>query len=114
MAGIDYAAVRQRIAICRVLQLIDYRPASQRGDQWRGRCPINSCVAKEEGDRSFSVHTTRHMFQCFRCRQSGNQLDLWAAIIRRPLHEATIDLCRQLGVEIPRLPSNGNAKIRPR
>ncbi len=33
--------------------------------------------------------------------RSGNQLELWAAVNKRPMYEAAIDLCRALGREVP-------------
>ena len=40
-------------------------------------------------------------YYCHRCHRHGNQLDLWAAATRLPLHRAAIDLCRRLGREVP-------------
>jgi len=110
MAGIDYATLRQRIAMRRVLELIDYRPTARHGDQWRGPCPITDHAPARDHDHCFSVHLTRNAFQCFRCQQSGNQLDLWAAITQRPLYPASIDLCHQAGMEVPLTPSFRNPK----
>jgi DNA primase len=113
MASIDYAAVRQRIAVPRVLDLIEYRPTVIRGDQWRGPCPIAEHASTRDRDRCFSVNLSRNVFRCFRCGRSGNQLDLWAAITQQPLYPATVDLCQRLGVEIPPLPPNRNSKTSP-
>jgi hypothetical protein len=35
-------------------------------------------------------------YYCNRCRSRGNQLELWAAANKLPLHQAAIDLCRRL------------------
>src|ERR1022692_1367072 len=44
-------------------------------------------------------------FQCFKCQAKGNQLDLWAAAMKKPLYDATVDLCQRLGRDIPWLTS---------
>jgi DNA primase len=110
MAAIDYAAIRRRIAIRRVLELIAYQPTSTRGDQWRGPCPLEPHVLARRGDRYFSVNLARNLFHCFRCRRSGNQLDLWAAITQLPLYPATLDLCRRIGIEPPTISQSRNSK----
>lgn len=110
MTAINYAAVRQRIAVRRVLDLVEYGPTSIRGDQWRGPCPIADHASARDRDRCFSVNLTRSVFRCFRCARSGNQLDLWAAITRQPLYLATLDLCRRIGIEVPRIPPNRNSQ----
>ena len=112
MTGIDYAAIRQRIAIRRVLELIAYQPTSMRGDQWRGSCPLGHPASNGKRDRCFSVNLTRNAFRCFRCQCSGNQLDLWAAVTRQPLYLASIDLCQQVGIEVPTLSQPRNSKTR--
>jgi hypothetical protein len=38
---------------------------------------------------------------CHRCHSQGNQLELWAAATKQPLHQAAIDLCQSLGRDIP-------------
>jgi hypothetical protein len=107
MTRLDYAAIRQRIPIRCVLLLIDYQPTQRQGPQWRGPCPLPGCSADASPDksreRSFSVHVGRHVFRCFRCECSGNQLDLWAQVTGLTLHPATLDLCRLLAVTPIRL-----------
>jgi DNA primase len=98
MAGIDFALVRSKTSIAEVLGLVGYRPSAIAPDQWRGPCPIHGSSAKS---RSFSVNTQRNLYQCFKCGSGGNQLDLWAALTRQSLYEATIDLCNRLHLEIP-------------
>ena len=110
MPAIDYAAIRRRIAIRRVLELIAYQPTSMRGDQWRGPCPLDYHASAGDRDRCFSVNLARNIFRCFRCQSSGNQLDLWAASTRQPLYSASIDLCQRVGIEVPTLSQSRNFK----
>lgn len=110
MAGIDYAVLRRRIAMRRILELIDYRPTLVRGEQWRGPCPIADHASASDRRHCFSVHLTRNAFTCFRCQKSGNQLDLWSAISERPLYPASVELCRRIGIDVPWLPSTRNSQ----
>lgn len=100
MRKLDYAAIREQIPIARVLDILDWVPLNSRGHQWRGHCPL-LCSSLHDSDQHpcFSVHVSRHLFQCFHCRRSGNQLDLWATVTGIPLYRATLDLCSRLGIE---------------
>ena len=51
--------------------------------------------------RSFSVNMAIGRYFCHRCQSHGNQLELWAAATKLPLHQAAMDLCRRLGRDIP-------------
>lgn len=103
---LDYAAIRQRVSIREVLELIDFHPSHIRQNQWRGRCPLYRCESNTCGPGAmqdalqacFSVHLTRHIFRCFRCNRTGNALDLWAEISHQCIYFATIDLCKKLGI----------------
>lgn len=97
MSRLDYAAIRERISICQVLELFDYKPFQRRGDQWRGPCPI-CCVPSGASARCFSVNVRRSLFQCFRCQRSGNSLDLWAELTGLAIYEATFDLCHKFNI----------------
>jgi DNA primase len=104
MPGIDYRALRAHISMEHVLRLLRFRPTRRRGDSLRGPCPLHD--PSGTGDSlCFSVHLGRHMFRCFRCGASGNQLDLWQMIHQGPLYLAALDLCQQAGIEPPLLPA---------
>ena len=97
MSQLDYPAIRSRISIRRVLELLNYQPTLQRGPQWRGPCPF--CCHDSLNELCFSVHVGRDLFRCFRCQRSGNQLDLWAYLSGRSIYPATLQLCRHLNIE---------------
>jgi DNA primase len=99
MPGIDFAEVRSRISMAQVLELAHFEAISRTGQQVRGSCPIHG--ASSPRSRSFSANLNRNTFRCFRCGASGNQLDLWVAISKLPLHEAAADLCERLGIALP-------------
>ena len=98
MSQLDYRAIRRQIDIRQVLDLLHYRVITRCGHQLRGRCPLASHAGRTQRDRCFTVHLERNLFYCFLCRRGGNQLDLWAAVSGLPLHPATLDLCRRLGI----------------
>jgi DNA primase len=97
---IDYAALRRGLSIRDILQLIDWQPTSIRGPQWRGPCPLHR-VADQK--RSFSVHVARHLYRCFQCGRSGNQLDFWQDYTGLCIHSAALDLCHRLGIAPPQI-----------
>ena len=101
MSGLDYAAIRQRVPMRRVLALLGYEPLRRRGPQWRGPCPLPGCSASATSPpaRCFSVNVESHVFRCFRCGRSGNPLDLWMHATGLALHPATLDLCHRLAIE---------------
>lgn len=96
---IDYAALRQQIRIAQVLELVSWVPTAQSGDQQRGPCPVHQSL--RVGSRSFSVNTTKNIYQCFACGSKGNQLDLAAEVFELPLYEAAREVCCRLGIEVP-------------
>lgn len=99
MAGIDYRSLRSMVSITEVLALLEFAPGSAIGKQWRGRCPLHR--SENPRSRSFSVNVAKNSFQCFKCKVAGNQLDLWAAAIDKPLFEAALELCDRLRLEVP-------------
>lgn len=95
----DFSELRRLVTMAQVLELLDWRPTSRRGGQLRGPCPLH----KSTGERSriFSVNLEKHAFQCFKCQEKGNQLDLYAKATGLSLYEAAWDLCRRTGVTPP-------------
>jgi len=100
--GVDFNRVRTEITMEQVLSLLGFQPASRSGAQWYGRCPLHeSRPGRRSRDRSFSVNVALGRYFCHRCGSRGNQLELWAAATKQPLHQAVIGLCRRLGRDIP-------------
>jgi DNA primase len=99
MPGIDFNVVRSSVSIAQVLDLIGFEPAVSHGDQLRGRCPVHG--SNSPRSKSFSVNLTKHRYQCFKCGSAGGQLELWAAVRGITVYQAALDLCEQLGVEVP-------------
>jgi hypothetical protein len=96
---LNYAAIRKRVSIRLVLELLAFKPTIQGYEQWRGRCPFCSTSdSPADANAPFSVHITRNLFQCFRCHRYGNSLDLWVQISGLPLYAATLDLCHRLAI----------------
>jgi len=105
MPGIDYRAVRQRISMAKVLELIGFQATRWRGSQLRGPCPIPDCPCPSVSRPTFSVHLDRQVYRCFACHGHGNALDLWAAVQRLPLHQAAITLCQAANLIPPHRPT---------
>lgn len=99
MPGVNFARLREQIAMGDVLRLLGFVPVSVRGDQLRGPCPVHG--AKNPRSRSFSVNLGLGRYQCFHCGSRGNALELWAAARQLPWHAAAIELCETLGIEVP-------------
>ena len=99
MPGVDFERVRTEITMEQVLGLLGFEPAHRSGEQWSGRCPLHE---SRSGHRhSFSVNVALGRYFCHGCRSHGNQLELWAAATKLPLHQAAIELCHRLGCDIP-------------
>ena len=99
MPGIDFSRVRHQITMEDVLELLNFDATLCRGSQWYGYCPLHECEPKHR--RVFSVNVARNCYYCHKCRSHGDQLKLWAEASNKPLHPATIDLCHQLGIQVP-------------
>jgi DNA primase len=99
MPGIDFRRLRAAISMEDVLQLVGFEATHQCGDQWYGACPMHASTATRP--RVFSVNLRKGCYYCHKCHRKGDQFDLWADVSEMPIREATIDLCHQLGTEIP-------------
>jgi len=97
--GVDFDRVRAEITMEQVLSLLGFQPSKRSGLQWYGRCPLHESTS--ERCRSFSVNLAIGRFYCHHCRSHGNQLELWAAATKPPLHHAAIDLCLRAGRDVP-------------
>lgn len=99
MPGVDFQAVRSRVSMRQVLDLLRFVPSATRGQQVYGDCPIHRCSNSRR--RAFSAHLAKQNFRCFLCGSRGNQLDLWAAATKQSLFDAAVDLCQRTAVEVP-------------
>lgn len=91
--------VRARVALADVLGLIGFVPCQTSGEQVRGPCPVHHSATPSS--RSFSANLRLHIYRCFKCGSSGNQLDLYASVTGLSLFEAAVALCEQLHREVP-------------
>jgi DNA primase len=101
MPGVDYAKLREQVSIEQVLRLVEFVSVESSGEERRGPCPIHG--SSSPTSRSFSANVQKQMFRCFKCGAAGNQLDLWVAISKLPLHEAARDLCERLAIDAPEI-----------
>lgn len=101
MPGIDFNQLRTEITITQVLGLLKFEPIHPRGQQWYGYCPLHESEPKHR--RAFSVNVAIGCYCCHKCGSRGDQFTLWAEANKLPLYPATIDLCHQLGIQVPYL-----------
>ena len=99
MPGVDFNRLRAEITMKQVLDLLQFEPVAQKGDQCYGRCPLHDATSIR--CRAFSVNLATGRYYCHRCHSHGNQLELWSAFTRLPLHQAAIDVCRALARDVP-------------
>jgi transposase InsO family protein len=97
--AIDFAAVRSLVTMAAVLQMLGLQANSARQ---RGPCPLHGSTSGTS--RCFSASLDLNAFQCFKCRRSGNALDLWALATNQTPYDAAIDLCERLHITLPTLP----------
>jgi DNA primase len=102
MPAIDFRQLRADITMAEVLDLLGFVVVEHRGDEVRGRCPFHE-PSPHGKHRSFAANLRKNLFHCFKCQAAGNQLDLWARVSKKPIHEAALDLCARLHKEVPHL-----------
>lgn len=102
MPGVNFAVLREQLAMADVLRLLRFVPLRVRGEQLRGACPVHeSRELRGPRSRSFSVNLRLGRYQCFRCGSRGNALELWAAARGVSLYAAAIELCESLEIDVP-------------
>ena len=101
MPGVDFHSLRSEVSIEQVLNQLGFVAASRTGSQLHGPCPVHGSTSTSS--RSLSVNLKTGRYYCHKCHSHGNQLELWAAVHRLPVYEASLDLCRALGRDVPRI-----------
>jgi hypothetical protein len=96
---VDFNVLRAEITMEQVLELVGFRATARCGAQWYGVCRLHRSARRHS--RSFSLNLVRVRYYCHGCHSYGNQLELWAAVIKLPLHQAAIDLRHRLGRGVP-------------
>lgn len=104
---IDFEALKARVSIADLLESIGWEPAQTRraGEELRGPCPIHK--SSSATSPIFSVTPSRGIFHCFKCDAGGDAIALAAylfGILPKQRVKAAVELCKHLGIEIPRLP----------
>jgi DNA primase len=88
---IDYRELRRRLDMHDVLAWMKWQANTRRGEYLRGSCPFCSAVRCPR-DRYFVVHVARQLFNCLRCKQGGDVLELWAKYRKTNLNAAATEL----------------------
>ena len=103
---VDFGALKARVSIVELLESIGWEPLRIRrgGKELRGPCPIHN--SSSATSLIFSVTPSRNIFKCFKCEAGGDTIALAAYLFGIPRDQrvkAAVELCKQLGIEIPRL-----------
>ena len=99
---VNFRAVRQAVSLEAVPRHYQVQGLHRRGSRLEGRCPIHQ--GKRED--SFRASLAKNVFHCFVCQAGGNVLDFVAAMEKRPIREAALQLQRWFG-----LPEHGPSPI---
>jgi len=106
LAPIDFSAIKAQIGVLDVLKLMQWEAVRERRGELRGPCPVHGSSTLES--TIFAVSPEKNAWHCFKCEASGNQLDLAAHYFGLPKEESlrtAVSLCQELGLVIPRIPS---------
>ena len=104
---IDWDALKRSASVVGLLESVGWKPSGTRrgGSELRGPCPNHK--SRNEASPIFSVTPSRNIFNCFKCNAAGDVIALAAYLFGIPPEQrvkAAVQLCKQLGREIPRLP----------
>ncbi|MGI9356599.1 MAG: CHC2 zinc finger domain-containing protein [Rhizobiaceae bacterium] len=92
MPYVDFAALKQRVAIEEALPLLGLK-MKQRAGQWRVPCP----VCRSGGERALVVTPAKSAFYCFGGRVGGDVIALAAHILDFSMKDAAFELDRMVG-----------------
>lgn len=103
---VDFDALKATVSIVELLDSIGWKPVRTRrgGNELRGPCPIHN--SSSVTSLIFSVTPSRNIFKCFKCDAAGDTIALAAYLFSIPRDQrvkAAVQLCKHLGIEIPRL-----------
>lgn len=98
MPGIDFNQLRNELTMEQVLTALGFKATRRSGQQLKGPCPVHGSSA---GSESLSVNVDTGRYFCHKCRSHGNPMELWAAVHKLTIYQASLDLCRALNKEVP-------------
>lgn len=103
---IDFDSLKQAASIVELLESVGWQAVRTRrgGSELRGPCPVHK--SSSSTSLYFSVTPARNIFKCFQCDAAGDTITLAAylfGIAPDQRVKAAVALCKQLGIEIPRL-----------
>lgn len=99
MPGVDFNVLRNEITMEQVLNQLGFQPTTRSANQLHGPCPVHRSTSKSSG--TFSVNLATGRYYCHKCHSKGNQLELWAAVYKLTIYEAAVNLCNDLGRDVP-------------
>jgi hypothetical protein len=94
---IDYPELKRIVTLEEVLKLENISLLPGTGRKRYGPCPLGCC----SHSRAASYDMLRKLWFCHKCKQGGNQLELYARAGGANLYEASLLLCVALNITIP-------------
>jgi DNA primase len=98
---IDFAAIKQSVALAAVLRQYQVSLRRSGRDQYRGTCPIH----RGAGQEAFHANLRRNLFHCFSCGAGGTVLDFIVAMEGCTLREAACKLQRMAAMPASTAPA---------
>lgn len=90
---IDFAEIKQQISIEQVVAWLNINLETT-GNQLRGCCPIHKGTDK----RDFVVTPAKGLFYCFKCKEGGDLIKLYAGVTGTDQKTAANEIAKQAGV----------------
>lgn len=97
MPLIDFAEVRKLVSLETVMELLGLGTPQKMGRNSYGRCPLG-CSSHP---RCCSFDFQRGLWNCWKCHQGGDQLNLYAARLSTTVYTAALELCQRAGIQPP-------------
>jgi hypothetical protein len=99
MANVDFAEVRRRVSVQRVLEYYGYPATREPCGQYRSGCPVHRSGSK----LSRSVTTNGEKWTCHKCNRYGDVIDLVALMESKGYRMAAVKACAIVGSNVPYL-----------
>lgn len=90
---IDFAEIKQKVPIEQVASWLELT-LEDTGKQLRGCCPIH----KGSDKRDFVITPSKGLFYCFKCKEGGDLIKLYAAVTGTDQKMAATEIARLTGV----------------
>ena len=90
---IDFAEIKQHVSIEQVVAWLNLS-LDTAGNQLRGCCPIHKGTDK----RDFVITPAKGLFYCFKCKEGGDLIKLYAAVAQTDQKAAAMEISQKAGL----------------